>query len=385
MPKLIMMEKEVAKAGAGLKLKGAIKSTFAKLLLNTNDVDELAVILFTSGSENLPKAVPLTHSNIVHDLRGTLESVDFSQNEILMGILPPFHSFGFTVLSILPLITGVRIAYFPDPTDGKGVVRNINHTSSSILVTAPSFLKIILSNAQPGELKSINYIVSGSEALSKDIKAFSDHMTPQATILEGYGITECAPVLSLNPMNKQKMGSVGKAIKGVRCKIIDLENDKPLPIRNEGMICFKGKNIFQGYLNTSIAAPFITIGEQTYYKTGDLGYLDEEGYLFITGRLKRFIKIVGEMVSLPFIENILLERFGNDEEKVLAVEGSDECSPPQITLFTTKPISLKEANDCLRENNAPAIAKINNIELTESIPLLGTGKVDYKILKESVK
>ena len=382
--KLVMMEKEVAKASLWLKITGAIKSRFPNTLIYTQLNNDTAVILFTSGSENLPKAVPLTHSNIVHDLKSTLELIDFSRNERLLGILPPFHSFGFTVLSILPLITGVRIAYFPDPTDGKGVVRTIKHTSSSILIAAPSFLKIILSYAQPKELESVKYVVSGSEALGKDVIDAFNQMAPQATILEGYGITECAPVLSLNPIQKQKTGSVGKVIKDVTCKIIDLENGKPLPINNKGMICFLGKNIFKGYLNPSIQSPFVDINEQTYYKTGDLGYIDNDGYLFITGRLKRFIKIGGEMISLPSIENILTLQFGSDEEKVLAVEGSDTCSPPQITLFTTKPISLKEANECLKQHNAPAIAKISNIELIESIPLLGTGKVDYKVLKQSI-
>ncbi|MGQ1787729.1 AMP-binding protein [Saccharicrinis sp. GN24d3] len=382
--KLVMMEKEVKNAGFGVKLTGLIKSKLPKILIDPEDCSDIAVILFTSGSESLPKAVPLTHGNIVNDLKSTMDSVNISMNAVLMGILPPFHSFGFSVLSILPLITGVRIAYYPDPTDGKGVVRSIHHTKASLLVTAPSFLKIILSHAHRHELDSIEYVVSGSEALSKDIREHFEHMLPKATMIEGYGITECSPVLSLNPLEKQKEGSVGKVIKNVECRITDLETEQVVENNMEGMICFKGKNVFNGYLNVDLETPFVEIEDEVYYKTGDLGYLDDEGYLFITGRLKRFIKSAGEMISLPFIENILLSRFGEEEEKVLAVEGSDEGKVPQIVLYTTKPIGIKEANECLRENNAPPIAKITRVELLESIPLLGTGKVDYKVLKEMV-
>ena len=156
-----------------------------------------------------------------------------------------------------------------------------------------------------------------------------------------------------------------------------------MPMR-KGMIYFSGENVFNGYLSQNLESPFEMIDGKKYYKTGDLGYLDEDGYLYITGRLKRFIKHAGEMISMPFIENILLNRFGDEDEKVLAVEGNDSVKPAQIVLYTTRPISLKEVNDCLRENNAPPIAKISKVELLETIPLLGNGKVDYKILKDKI-
>ncbi|TLX72581.1 hypothetical protein E9993_17240 [Labilibacter sediminis] len=383
--KLVLLEKEVPNAGIKTKLTGAIKSKFPKWLINTQNISDTAVILFTSGSENLPKAVPLTHSNIIHDLKGTLELINLERNQILLASLPPFHSFGFTILSILPLLTGVRTAYYPDPTDGKGIVRTLKHTSSSILVSAPSFLKIILGNAIPEDLVSLKLVVSGAEAMPPEIKSFLGSLAPQATLIEGYGITECAPVLSLNPLQLQKERSVGKIIKGVDCKIISLETSNILPPNNEGMICFKGPNVFNGYLNDQIQSPFIDIDGSSYYKTGDLGYLDTDGYLFITGRLKRFVKIAGEMISLPFLEEVLSFKFGDDEEKVLAIEGNDKVNPVQIVLFTSKPISIKEANEHLRLSNAPPIAKITKVELVEAIPMLGTGKIDYKLLKEMVQ
>ncbi len=380
--KLIYLDKEIPKTSIYTKIKGAFKSKLPRYFFRFDKINQTAVILFTSGSENLPKTVELTHENIIHDLKGTLELLDLERNRVLMAFLPPFHSFGFTVLSILPLITGTRTVYSPDPTDGRALVRIIKHTGASILVTAPSFYKIILNNAVPEDLAHIKYIVSGAEALSHDLIEYSNSIIPQAHLLEGYGITECSPVLSLNPLQKQKRGSVGKIIKGVDCKILDLDTNLPLNNNETGMICVKGKNIFNGYKDKNIASPFIEIDNEMYYKTGDLGYLDEEDYLFITGRLKRFIKIGGEMVSLPFIENILEEHFGDHDEKILAVEGNDKVQPPRIVLFTRKPITLNEANELLRLKKAPLIAKITRIELVEEIPLLGTGKVDYKVLKE---
>ncbi len=383
--KLVFLDKEIPQTSIITKLRGAIKSKLPKYFYNFDHIDDTAVVLFTSGSENLPKAVELTHENIIYDLKGTLELVDLERNRVLMAFLPPFHSFGFTVLSVLPLITGTRTVYSPDPTDGRTLVKVIKHTKASILVAAPSFLKIILNNAIKEDLSHIKYVVSGAEALTPDLLDYFKTMMPQAYLLEGYGITECAPVLSLNPLQQQKAGSVGKIIKGVDCKIIDLENNQPINNNQTGMICFKGKNIFRGYNDPAIPSPFIEINNETYYKTGDLGYIDDDDFLYITGRLKRFIKIGGEMISLPFIEGILEEGFGSNEEKILAVEGNDKIQPPQIVLFTKKPITLNEANEHLRLNKAPSIGKITRIELMEDIPLLGTGKIDYKLLKEKVQ
>ncbi len=380
--KLIFLDKDIQRTSFYIKLKGAFKSKLPEYFFRFDNIKQTAVILFTSGSENLPKTVKLTHKNIIYDLKGTLELLDLERNRVLMAFLPPFHSFGFTVLSILPLITGTRTVYSPDPTDGRTLVRIIKHTGASILVTTPGFYKNILNNAISEDLAHIKYIVSGGESLSQELTNYSKSIIPQAYLLEGYGITECSPVLSLNPLQKQKKGSVGKIINGVECKIIDLESNLPLDHHKTGMICVKGKSIFNGYNDPNIASPFIKIDHEIFYKTGDLGYLDHENYLFITGRLKRFIKISGEMVSLPFIENLLEEHFGDHNEKILAVEGNDKVEPPQIVLFTKKPITQNEANEYLRLKKAPLIAKITRIELIEKIPLLGTGKVDYKILKD---
>ncbi len=383
--KIVHLDKIIPQIQLSTKLKGLIKSKFPSLFYKKAKPDDVAVILFTSGSEALPKAVPLTHQNIVSDLSGVLNMIDLDNNNVLLSFLPPFHSFGFTVLSILPIITGVKTGYTPNPTDAKEVIRILKHIKANILIGTPSFLKILMNEANPDYLRSIKYAISGAEAMSPAVKKQFESLVPDGIILEGYGITECAPVLSLNPLEKQKLNSVGKLLPGIKWKILHPETNQPMSINEPGMIYVKGKNIFSGYLNNSVANPFINLDGESYYKTGDLGYIDEDGYLFITGRLKRFIKIGGEMISLPFIEKQLLEKFGHPDSQVLAIEGSDKTTHPEIVLFSCIDLELNEVNNYLLKNGNAAIAKISRIEQIDEIPLLGSGKVDYKILKAQIE
>jgi long-chain-fatty-acid--[acyl-carrier-protein] ligase len=383
--KLLLLEKEIPKISITSKIKGLIVSKFPKLFLNYKHINNTAVILFTSGSEALPKAVPLTHLNITSDLHGTFELIRIENKTIFLGFLPPFHSFGFTALAALPLVSGIRVAYTPNPTDAREVLKILKHTRSNLLVGTPGFLKMLMAVGSAYYFKSIRYVISGAEAMPLVLKELFDSLTTEAKLLEGYGITECAPILSANPVDKQKMNSVGKFIPGVEHLIIDLGTGKQVQPGHAGMIYVQGKNVFHGYLGEETINPFEEINGNTYYKTGDLGYLDEDGYLFITGRLKRFIKIAGEMISLPFIEKILLEKYGDQEKQVLAVEGSDKKTPAQIVLFTTLPINLDEINNYLLKNGVAPIARIKRIIELDEIPVLGTGKTDYKVLRKMLE
>jgi long-chain-fatty-acid--[acyl-carrier-protein] ligase len=380
--KLVLLEKEIPRISAVTKIRGLIISRFPKLLLNYKHVHETAVVLFTSGSEAMPKAVPLTHGNITNDLHGTFELIRIEKKTIFLGFLPPFHSFGFAALVALPLVSGTRVAYTPNPTDAREVLKILKHTRSNLLVGTPGFLKMMMAAGSAYYFKSIRYVISGAEAMPLAIKELFDSLTNGARLLEGYGITECSPILSANPVDRQKMNSVGKFIPGVAHLIIDLETGKPLQPGLPGMIYVNGKNVFHGYLGEDTLNPFEEFNGKTYYKTGDLGYVDEDGYLFITGRLKRFIKIAGEMISLPFLEKILLEQYGGQEKQTIAVEGSDKTTPAQIVLFTTLPINLDEANNFLATNGVAPIARIKRIVEVDEIPVLGTGKTDYKVLRK---
>ena len=383
--KITLLEKKVPHISLATKLKGALKAKFPQLFINPRKiaVNDTAVILFTSGSEALPKAVPLSHNNIVSNLSAAFKMIDVDNNLNFLSFLPPFHSFGFTVLNIMPLLSAVKVAYTPNPTDAREVLRILKHIKANVLVGTPGFLKLLLAEGSTAAyaLKTVKYAISGAEAMPPALKEQFEAVTNKGLILEGYGITECAPVLTLNPQVRQKLNSVGQFLPGIEAKIIDLDTHKPAKPGQAGMIYVKGSNIFSGYLNQHELNPFEEIDGQQYYKTGDLGYVDEDGFLFITGRLKRFIKIAGEMISLPFIEKILLEKYGSDEEQVLAVEGTDKSNPPRIALFTSQTIDLNEANAYLIKNGVAPIAKLRETIQVEEIPVLGTGKTDYKVLK----
>jgi long-chain-fatty-acid--[acyl-carrier-protein] ligase len=329
--------------------------------------------------------VPLTHLNITNDLHGTFELMKIENKTIFLGFLPPFHSFGFTALVACPLVTGIRVAYTPNPTDAREVLKILKHTRSNLLVGTPGFLKMFMAVGSAYYFKSVRYVISGAEAMPLAIKELFDSLTTNAKLLEGYGITECAPILSANPVERQKMNSVGRFIPGIEPLILNLETGEQAPTGQSGMIYVRGKNVFHGYLGEEPINPFEEINGKTYYKTGDLGYMDEDGYLFITGRLKRFIKISGEMISLPFIEKILLEKYADPEKQVLAVEGSDKLTPAQIVLFTILPLNLDEINDYLLNNGVAPIAKIKRIIEIDEIPVLGTGKTDYKVLQKMIE
>jgi len=382
--RLLLLDKEAKNISLPMKFHGAVMAKFPRLFIPTK-IDETAVVLFTSGSETLPKAVPLTHKNIIYDLWGSLQLFDIRVNGIFLSFLPPFHSFGFTVLSILPLITGVKAAYTPNPTNLREVLSVLKHTKANNIMVTPTLLKMLMARASEDDLATVELVISGAESLHKDVKENFEKMTKgKSLIIEGYGITECSPIVSLNPKDFQKLNSVGKFIKGIQYHIMDLETEKPLPVGQEGMIVVRGESVFHGYLDSEIQNPFIEIEGEKYYKSGDLGYMDEDGFLFITGRLKRFIKIGGEMISMPFIEKVLEAKYGEEGKHVLAVEGCDRAMDPVVTLFSTKELVLSEVNRYLRESGVSSIARIRNIHLIDEIPLLGSGKTNYRYLKELV-
>ncbi len=382
--KCIFFEQKVKETSTSTKIAGLLNSYFQ--FVPNIKTDDVAVILFTSGSEALPKAVPLTHKNILSDLSGALYYLTLSSDKIFLAFLPPFHSFGFSILTILPLISGIKVAYTPDPTDCREVLKILKHTKANTLLATPTFLKMLLAITSPIDLKRVDLAIIGAESLHPSIlKSFYEKANENAILIEGYGITECAPIISMNLLEKQKEKSVGKFIEGLDCLITDINTYAPLTHGTEGMIMVRGDNVFKGYLDNIIASPFVKINGFDYYKTGDLGYLDEDGFLFITGRLKRFIKIAGEMISLPAIENALLKKFGNDEKVVLAVEGRDNVDPPQIVLFSTMKMNIDETNTYIKESGFSNLVKIHRVIEIEEIPLLGTGKTDYKVLKEMIK
>jgi len=351
-------------------------------------LSENAVILFTSGSESLPKAVPLTHENLISDIKWSLDIFNIKTDDRLIWFLPPFHSFWFTINTIMPLITGLQVVYTPDPNDAKTILNIIKHTKVTSITATPTFLKMIMSLATWDDLKNIRYAVVWAEKCPNEIFKKFEELSPEWTILEWYGITECSPVVSINPIKRSKPGTVWQIISCLDCKIIDMDSEpwkyKKMPIWEQGMIYVWWSSIFKGYLDEKIESPFEEIDWKTYYKTWDLWFLDKDWFLSITWRLKRFIKIAWEMISLPFVEWILLEKYGSDEELKIAIEALEKDWEAKIVLFSLEHVEVAEVNDYLRKRGVSNLVKVSEVIKVELIPVLWTGKTDYKELKKLI-
>lgn len=378
--KMIFVEDIVQNISTQTKIVALIKKT----LRIRPRYNEYAVMLFTSGSESLPKAVRLSHENILSDISWALGLVDFYEWEVFMGILPPFHSFGFTINTICPLIFPLRAVYSPDPNDAKTIATIIKHTQATILAGTPTFLRMIFNSWSVDTFSSLHFAIAGAEKCTPDTFSLVKEKCPQALLLEWYGITECSPIVTVNPTSKQKQGSAGKFIPTIDYTMRNLDGTGEVKVWEQGMLYVSGLSIFSWYLDEGIESPFEEWDNKKWYKTGDLGYVDGEGYFFITGRLKRFVKIAGEMVSLPFIETILLEKYGNPEYPTIAIEAKEIDGEVTIVAFSVIDIALDELNDYIHSHGAANIIKIHRLERIDTIPILWTGKTDYKQLKSLI-
>ncbi len=347
--------------------------------INKLSEDDTAVILFTSGTETTPKGVPLTHKNIISNLHGALQCIELSSQDVLYGVLPPFHSFGFSVAGLFPILSGIKVAFGPDPTDGYAIAKGIEKWEATIFCSPPSFLKNVLNSAEPKQLKKLHLIVTGAEKTPDSLRKEVEKLGSNKSLLEGYGITECSPVISLNRENKKKVG-VGEPIPGVEVCTIHPETKEPLPEHAEGEFCIHGPNVFPGYLGKR-ESPFIEIRGKKWYQTGDLGYVDKQGNLIISGRLKRFAKIGGEMISLGAVEETLREQLQAEEESIALCVNEEDPDKASLVLFTTLDLSIPEINELLKKEGFSRLVKITAIEKLEEIPKLGTGKIDYRTLQ----
>jgi long-chain-fatty-acid--[acyl-carrier-protein] ligase len=347
----------------------------------------VAVLLFTSGTENMPKGVPLTHANVLSNQRAAAEVVDIYNDDVLLGILPPFHAFGFTTTGILPLLGGTKVAYYADPTNGKGVAKSVEYWHATYICGAPTFLRSMFKNGTKKQLDTLHACISGAEKAPPELFEMVKKLD-HCTFFEGYGITECSPILTANVTGDPTKG-VGKPLPGIEIKIVDVENhQKFLETNQTGLILAKGPNIFPGYLNKGITSPFIFFGGQKWYSTGDLGHLDEEGNLIISGRLKRFVKVGGEMISLSALEGVLTQSVGKQAQEqseggpVLAICAKEEAGErSRLFLFANFATSVEEANRALKEGGFSNLVKIYKVYQVPEIPIMGTGKVYYRALE----
>jgi long-chain-fatty-acid--[acyl-carrier-protein] ligase len=350
--------------------------------------EQPAVVLFTSGSEKAPKAVPLTHANLFAVMHAGIPVIGLTRRDSILGFLPAFHSFGMSVTGLMPILGGMKMVHHPDPTDAGGLVRKIAAYRPTILAGTPTFISYILDRAEreaDPPLRSLRLILVGAEKCPPALVERCAQVVPGVEVLEGYGITECSPVVSVNPPGKNKPGTMGPALPGVQVRVVDLETYQPLPPGERGMILVGGPTIFNGYLAHDGPQPFVERDGQRWYVTGDLGILDQDGYIQFAGRLKRFLKAGGEMISLPALEEPFVAKFPPTQDGPrVAVEGIETEAGRRIVLFTTEPITLSEANALLQSVGFHGIMRLDEVRRVEKIPVLGTGKTDYKLLRAQI-
>jgi len=349
------------------------------------DPQQPAVVLFTSGSEKAPKAVPLTHANIIANMRAAVPRLKITKHDSVLGFLPLFHSFGHTVSGMFPLFGGLKIVHHPDPTDAAALVRKIASYKPTLTAGTPAFIRYILDRAKPGELDSLRIVALGAERCPDAVFEKGLEISPKTKLIEGYGITECSPIVSFNPIDAPKRGTIGQPLDGVELRIADLETNEPVPAGDMGMLQIAGPSVFPGYIGFDGPSPFEEHGGKRYYVTGDLVSLDGEGYIVFRGRLKRFLKAGGEMISLPALEEPFAKLFPpTDDGPRVAVEGVETTTGRQIVLFTTEDYNLQTANQLLLAEGFRGVIRLDDVRRIEKIPTLGTGKTDYKVLRAQI-
>ncbi len=343
--------------------------------------DAPAAILFTSGSEKAPKGVPLTHRNILANHRSALIAFAATTHDSFLSFLPMFHSFGFTVTGLLPLLAGVRVVHHHDPTDAAALARKVAAYRPTLVAGTPAFIDALIDRARPGELRSLRLILIGAEKCPESLFEKAAHAVPATQVVEGYGVTECSPVVAANRPDANHPGSVGQPMPGVEVCVTDLETGDPLPPGKMGMLLVSGPSVFPGYLGEE-ASPFVERQGKRWYVTGDLVATDPNGFIEFRGRLKRFLKAGGEMISLPALEEPFAQAYppGENGPRV-AVEGVETEGGRQVVLFTCEPITLKEANARLLGAGFRGVMRLDRVQRLDQIPVLGTGKTDYKVLR----
>lgn len=353
---------------------------------------EVAAVLFTSGSEAAPKAVPLTHRNIMTNASDIAAMLRVRRCDKLLAMLPPFHSFGLLVGLVLPAASGLAAAYHPNPTESSPLIFLVRDYKLTVCGATPTFLDGMLSRVNGSELASLRYAFVGAEKCPDHVYRTFARLCPGASLCEGYGITECSPVVSVNRPGSVVPGSIGHVLPSVKAAIVVESEDgsrRPAGTDESGMLLVRGPSIFSGYLGDS-PSPFVEYEGDQWYRTGDLVARDADGRLFFKGRLKRFVKLGGEMISLPQMEEVLLSALAGrddlpeDGRPAAAVEvrpGSEDAGQAEILAFTPLPLTVQDINAMLRKGGLAPVYAIRRVVAVREIPLLGTGKTDYRALQ----
>jgi acyl-[acyl-carrier-protein]-phospholipid O-acyltransferase/long-chain-fatty-acid--[acyl-carrier-protein] ligase len=345
-----------------------------RLAIPVGHADEPAVVLFTSGSEGKPKGVVHSHRSLLSNISQIRSVIDFSQSDKFMIALPLFHAFGFTCGGIMPLVTGSKLFLYPSPLHYRLIPEIIYDRGCTVLFGTSTFLGNYAKFAHPYDFYKLRYVVAGAEKLNEEVrKTWAEKFGIR--ILEGYGATECAPVLAVNTPMTFRLGTVGPMLPGLQTHL------EPVPgIERGGLLSVKGPNVMMGYYLFDKPGELTPL-EDGWYNTGDIVSIDAEGFVSIQGRVKRFAKVAGEMISLETVEALAIQ--ASPTHQHAASTQPDAQRGESIVLFTTdKQLNRESLQWAAKALDAPELAIPRNMVALDAIPLLGTGKTDYLKLKQ---
>jgi acyl-[acyl-carrier-protein]-phospholipid O-acyltransferase/long-chain-fatty-acid--[acyl-carrier-protein] ligase len=354
-------------------------------------LDDVATIIFSSGSTGEPKGVVLTHYNVASNVEQLNQVFMLHADDRILGILPFFHSFGFTATLSLPMAVGVGVVFHSNPLESRAIGALVSQHTVTMLLATPTFLNAYARRCSPEDFGSLRFVMAGAEKLPERIsQAFEDQFGIRP--LEGYGCTECSPAVAVNTRDFRaaffrqvgaKRGTIGHPLPGMGVRIVDPETRQVLPVNQPGLLLVRGPNVMQGYLNRPEKTAEVLI--DGWYNTGDIAAMDEDGFIRITDRLSRFSKIGGEMVPHIKIEDKLHE-LAEATEQVFAVTSiPDEKKGDRLIVLHTLPEGgLRECLDRLSKSDLPALWKPRPDQFLQiqTLPYLGTGKLDLRRLRE---
>lgn len=355
---------------------------------------EEAVLLFTSGSSGKPKGVALTHRNVVGNAAQCGALLDLDAADLLLASLPLFHSFGITVTLWYPLIESVRVLAYPNPLEAAKIAGAIAKHRATIMLATPTFLRAYLRKAEPHQLRSIRLLITGAEKLPRDLATKFEERFAKP-VLEGYGLTETSPVVSVNLPNpssgdegnaaeiSHRPGSAGKMAPGIAAEIRHPESEAKLSLHDCGMLWLRGPNVFEGYLHD--AARTAEVLRDGWFKTGDIARFDEDGFLYIDGRLTRFSKIGGEMVPHETVEQKIVTVLGLDAapDRQIAVVGvQDEAKGEALVLLSNVDLDLAGLRANLAAAGLPNLWMPKIVRHVDALPVLASGKLDLARCKQ---
>lgn len=377
---IIYLEDLRAKISFIDKMRGMLAGAFFPGLyykmIGPADSSEAAVVLFTSGSEGAPKGVVLSHENIQANRFQLSSRVDFGPSDKIFNALPIFHSFGLTAGTILPLLSGIEVFFYPSPLHYRIVPELVYDTNSTIVFGTDTFLSGYARFAHPYDFYAVRYIFAGAEKLKDETRRIYAEKYG-VRVLEGYGATETSPVLTTNTPMQNKAGTVGRLLPGITYRTEDVPG-----IDDGGRLFVKGPNIMKGYLLSDKPGKLQPL-EDGWYDTGDIVAFDAEGYVMIKGRAKRFAKIAGEMVSLTAAESLVAAAYPGFGHAVLGIP--DKKKGEALLLVTEcTDADPSEIVKYAKKRGASELTVPRQIKVVDKIPVLGTGKTDYVSLQNMI-